>query len=89
MRRRAFQYGGVDDNTRPLPFEGSFNIGRQCPNYVGLTREEAEYHARDEGFEARIVEVPVQGRVGWHMDHRSDRINFIVDNGVVIRAAIF
>lgn len=72
------------------PFESSFDHGEDCPRFVGLTREQAETAARAEGFgQTRTVELPLTGSVLWHSDRRADRVNFIVEGGRVVRAAIF
>jgi hypothetical protein len=62
--------------------------GEECPRFVGLTREQAETAARAEGWQTRTVELPTSGPVFWHADRRPDRVNFIVKQGRVVRAAI-
>jgi hypothetical protein len=71
-------------------FERSFDLGEDCPRFIGLTRERAEMAARAEGLrQMRTVELPTSGPVVWHDDLRRDRVNFIIEQGRVVRAAIF
>jgi hypothetical protein len=64
-------------------------MGRTRPEYVGLARREALDAACNAGFETRVLDLPATGDVAWRDDLRSDRLNLVVDDGTVIRAAVF
>jgi hypothetical protein len=52
-------------------------------------RQDALDAARDAGLETRLLDLPVIGDVVWRDDLRNDRLNFVVDDGTVTRAAVF
>lgn len=62
--------------------------GEPRPDFIGLRLDEAEDRARNEGLTTRVLELLLTGRVGWHADRRSDRLNLIVEDGRVIRATV-
>jgi hypothetical protein len=78
---------------RIYPFRDRFDIadamGQTRSEYVGQSRRDALDPAHDGGFETRMLDLPVTGDVLWRDDLRSDRLNLVVDNGTVIRAAAF
>jgi hypothetical protein len=84
-----------ESESRPqsYPFENMFDLadalGDESPRFVGLGREEAEELARAEGLATRMLELPVAGSVAWRADRRPDRLNLVVRDGCVIRAAVF
>jgi hypothetical protein len=75
------------------PFSRYFDVadamGRTGAEYVGLVRQDALDAASDAGFETRVLDLPVIGDVVWRDDLRSDRLNLVVEDGTVIRAAVF
>jgi hypothetical protein len=71
------------------PFKTWFDSGDPRSEFVGLTREAAEARATREELSLRILELPLVGHVGWRADRRSNRVNLLVSDGRVIRAAIF
>jgi hypothetical protein len=75
---------------RIIPFASSFEHGAARPDLIGVSRAEAEQVARDEGLQVRAVEIPLtERRVVWHSDHRGHRLNLVIEDGRVIRAAVF
>jgi hypothetical protein len=81
----------VSDNesaTLPHPFDRWF-VGDDRPRFVGLSRDEAEERARNEGLATRVLELPATGSVLWRGDLRSDRVNLVVEAGRVIPAQVF
>lgn len=71
------------------PFEDWFDLGDERPRFVGLRRDEAESQARDEGLATRVLDISVKRQVGWQADRRPNRLNLVVEDGRVIRAAVF
>lgn len=62
---------------------------RQAPAYVGLAVDAARLLARDEDVEdVRVVSLD-DGSVVMTLDHRPSRLNLLVRNGDVVRAAYF
>jgi hypothetical protein len=64
-------------------------MGLTRSEYVGLARQDALDAASDAGFETRVLDLPVIGDVVWRGDLQSNRLNVVVDDGAVIRAAAF
>jgi len=64
-------------------------MGQTRSEYVGLARQDALDIARDAGFETRVLDLLVTGDVVWRDDILSNRLNLVVDDGTVIRAAVF
>jgi hypothetical protein len=90
----SLEESGAVFNDSPIhPFRRHFDMaaamGRTRTEYVGLARQAALDAARDAGLETRVVDLPVSGVVVWRGDLRSDRLNLVVDEGTVIRAAVF
>lgn len=71
------------------PFISSFDDSPGSPEFVGLDRGEAEDLARHDGLTVRVLELPAADQAAWTADRRSNRVNFVVEHGRVIRAAIF
>jgi hypothetical protein len=58
--------------------------------FVGLTLADATVLNATEGRDLRVLELPPStDRVLWTADRRTDRLNLLVSEGVVVRAAIF
>ncbi len=74
---------------RKYPFIASFDDSPGSPEFVGLDRSEAEDLARRDGLSVRVLELPAADQPAWTADRRSTRVNFVVEHGRVIRAAIF
>jgi hypothetical protein len=70
-------------------FDMADAMDRTGPEYVGLARQDALDAASDAGFETRVLDLPAIGDVVWRDDLRSDRLNLVVEDGTVIRAAVF
>jgi hypothetical protein len=64
-------------------------MGQMFSEYVGQSRQDALDAAHDAGFESRVLDLPVTGDVLWRDDLRNDRLNLVVADGTVIRAAVF
>jgi hypothetical protein len=64
-------------------------MGQTFSEYVGQSRQDALDAAHDAGFETRVLDLPVTGDVLWRDDLRNDRLNLVVADGTVIRAAVF
>jgi hypothetical protein len=62
--------------------------GHSRPEYLGLARQDALDAARDRGLDIRVLDLPVR-EVTWRDDLRGDRLNLVVEDGRVIRAAVF
>jgi hypothetical protein len=91
-RHRATEAGAI--NEQPThPFRDRFDLadamGQTRSEYVGLARQDALDIARDAGFETRVLDLLVTGDVVWRDDILSNRLNLVVDDGTVIRAAVF
>jgi Phage integrase family len=70
-------------------FEMADAMGQTRSEYVGQSRQDALNAAHDAGFETRVLDLPVTGDVLWRDDLRNDRLNVVVADGTVIRAAVF
>jgi hypothetical protein len=91
-RHWAAEAGGINEPTTHLfrdRFDMADAMGRTRPEYVGLARQDALDAACDAGFETRVLDLPVIGDVVWRDDLRSNRLNLVVDDGTVVRAAVF
>jgi hypothetical protein len=64
-------------------------LGQTRSEYVGQSRQDALDAAHDAGFETRVLDLPVKGDVLWRGGFRNDRVNLVVVDGSVIRAAVF
>jgi len=78
-----------DSPPRDYPFKKLFDKEPDVPRFVGLARDSAETLARDEGLTTRVLELPVTGKVAWRADRKTNRVNLVVENSRVIRAAVF
>jgi hypothetical protein len=63
-------------------------LGQTRSEYVGQSRQDALDAAHDAGFETRVLDLPVAGDVLWRGGFRGDRLNLVVEDGTVIRAAV-
>jgi len=70
-----------------LPYEQLFEGRDEPPAYVGLTTAAAQSRAELDGHPTRVID-PVNGG-GIRMDYRPGRLNFLVTEGIVRRAAFF
>ncbi|MDA7881882.1 hypothetical protein N9A94_06215 [Akkermansiaceae bacterium] len=53
-------------------------------NYLGLTKEDALAQAREDDYACRVIKE--NGRsFPVTMDHNPDRINFVIENGIVVK----
>jgi hypothetical protein len=91
-RRQAVEANGISGAPTHLFRDWSdiaAAIGRTRSDYLGLARQDAPDAARDAGLETRMLDLPMLGGVLWRGDLRDDRLNFVVEEGTVIRAAVF
>lgn len=70
-------------------FDMADALGQTRSEYVGRSRQDALDAAHDAGFETRVLDLPVTGDVLWRGGFRNDRVNLVVVDGTVIRAAVF
>jgi hypothetical protein len=82
--------GSPSDDNRCLTDAGvdqPSGVGHDTKQFIGLPPKEAKQKAADDGLETRLA-----GRDGtcfaMTMDYRSDRVNFYVEDGVVVVATI-
>jgi hypothetical protein len=78
-----------NDESPPHPFLRKFDRHDNLAQFVGLSRRDAEALAREQGFATRVLDLPVTEQVAWRADRRADRLNLVVQDGRVIRAAVF
>ena len=65
-----------------------FRAERRAKEYEGLTRREAEQQARTNGVQHfRIVDRDIPGGLALTADLRTDRLNLLIHDGRVARAA--
>jgi len=64
-------------------------MGQTRSEYMGQSRQDALDATHDAGFETRVLDLPGTGDVLWRDDLRTDRLNLVVNDGTVIRAAVF
>jgi hypothetical protein len=70
-------------------FDRADAMGQTRSEYVGQSRQDALDAAHDAGFKTRVLDLPVAGDVLWRGDLRNDRLNLVVADETVIRAAVF
>ncbi len=78
-----------DESPPPHSFLHKFDRHENLPQFVGLSRKEAEDLAREQGFATPVLELPVTEQVAWRAERRADRLNLVVQDGRVIRTAVF
>lgn len=61
---------------------------RQAPEYLGLETDEALATARKAHEEVRVLSLDA-GSLSMHQDHRPARLNLLILDGEVVRAAFF
>jgi hypothetical protein len=91
-RHLAAEDGGINEQPTHLFrdwFDMADAMGQTRSEYVGLARQDALDAARDAGFETRVLDLPAIGDVLWRADLQGNRLNLVVDDGTVIRAAVF
>jgi hypothetical protein len=76
-------------NVADNPFERWFDSGDLRPEFVGLGQEEATARAQREGLSIRAIDLRGTDDVAWSADWRADRVNLLISDGRVLRAAIF
>lgn len=60
------------------------------PPYVGMSREDAEAAARSDGIaQIRVVDIPSPPGSALAADYRPGRLNLLIVDGQVVRAAFF
>ena len=74
-------------------WDGSFFAAtgtRPAPDFLGLTRPEAEQMAATRGIsEVRVADLDLDPAATLLMDYRSGRLTLLVHGGKVVRAAFF
>lgn len=75
----------------PAALSRQFSMAeRQAPEYLGLSAEGAQALATQQGVEeVRIVALDGDGPVRLHQDHRPCRLNLVVLDRAVVRAAFY
>lgn len=61
---------------------------RQAPEFIGMTMDEAVAAARRDHEQVRVLSVDVAS-LNMHQDHRPSRLNLLMLNGELVRAAFF
>lgn len=74
---------------QPDGWESIFDGYEQESGYVGVASDVAMRQAQERGLEVRVIDVTVMGRDRLHMDRKHNRINLLVEQGLVRKAAKF
>lgn len=61
---------------------------RQAPEFIGMKRDEAVATAREHHKQVRVLSLD-EASLNVYQDHRPDRLNLLILNGEVVRAAFF
>lgn len=80
------QNGRVDDV--PAALREMFAGARTAADFVGLTERAARERASSEGI-SRVRAFRMDAQMSGRADHRPDRLNIVVRDGLVILASYF
>lgn len=74
----------------PAGWERWFDREPTLESFVGLTVAEAEARCAERGFDGpRLFPEPPEPGDAYELDRRSNRLNLLVRDGVVVDAALF
>jgi len=83
------QTGFVTASPLPHPWFDRHEPEVELP-YIGMGRDEAQAAATSNGIaQVRVLEVPVPPGSAWTADFRPGRLNLMIAEGRVVRAAFF